>query len=195
MILTSLLLLAFTPLQSAPEPARPIIQNERVTVWDLARERGAIPPAELSPYDTLTIYLTGPQAGTARFDKKGSARKEQDGRAVVVALKDHVVPPMPNKSGYPNAFPRPNVKKLIENDRILVWDYTWTPGVPSPMHFHDKDVVVVYFEDGALKSVTPDGKSVVNDVAFGMIRFNLRDRSHYEEVVKGKSRAIMMELK
>jgi hypothetical protein len=35
------------------------------------------------------------------------------------------------------------------------------------MHFHDKDIVVVYRYDGSLKSTTPDGKSVVNRL--GMI--------------------------
>ena len=45
---------------------------------------------------------------------------------------------------------------------MIVWDSTWTPGVATPMHFHDKDVVVVFLEDGDLKSTTLDGKEVVN---------------------------------
>ncbi len=117
------------------------------------------------------------------------------GKSIVIQLKDHVVPPLVNKSGLPNAFPRPGSKKQFENARIVVWDYSWTPGEPSPMHFHDKDVVVVYLENGALKSTTQDGKSVVNDISFGLTKFNPRDRSHTEEVVKGKARAVMMELK
>ena len=43
------------------------------------------------------------------------------------------------------------MKKLLENARVIVWDYTWTPGVATPMHFHDKDVVVYYQEDGDLQ--------------------------------------------
>ena len=105
------------------------------------------------------------------------------------------MPPLANASGFPNAFPRPGVKKRLENDKVLVWDYTWTTGVPTPMHFHDKDVVVVYLENGALKSTTPDRQSVVNDLSRGLIRFNARDRIHTEELVKGKSRAIITELK
>jgi hypothetical protein len=38
----------------------------------------------------------------------------------------------------PPAFPRPGVKKILENERVIVWDCTWTPGVATPMHFHDK---------------------------------------------------------
>jgi hypothetical protein len=63
------------------------------------------------------------------------------------------------------------------------------------MHFHDKDVVVVYMEDTALKSTTPDGKGVVNEYVFGQTRFNLRDRSHTELLVRGTGSAVMTELK
>ena len=102
---------------------------------------------------------------------------------------------MENKSAYPNAFPRPAARKLLENDRVIMWDYTWTPGQPTPMHFHDKDALVVYLKNGALKSTTPDGKSVVNPLTVGKTTFNARDRVHTETLVEGESRAIITELK
>ena len=100
-----------------------------------------------------------------------------------------------NKSGYPPAFPRPGSIKAFENDRVVIWNYTWTPNVPTPMHFHDKDVVVVYLEDGDLKSTTPDEKVTVNAYDFGAVRFNLRDRTHTETLIRGKQHAIITELK
>jgi hypothetical protein len=33
----------------------------------------------------------------------------------------------------------------------------------TPMHYHDKDVVVVYLEDGALRSTTVTGQETLND--------------------------------
>src|SRR5204862_4317312 len=116
-------------------------------------------------------------------------------RDIVVELKDAKFPQYPNKSGYPNAFPRPGSKKVLENDRIIVWDYTWTPGVATPMHFHNTDVVVAYLETGELASTTPDGQVVNNPHYFGFTKFNTRDRSHTETLVKGKGRAIIVELK
>jgi predicted metal-dependent enzyme (double-stranded beta helix superfamily) len=96
----------------------------------------------------------------------------------------------------PNAFPRPgNNRKVFENDRVIVWDFTWTPGQPTPMHFHDKDVVVVYLGTGTLRSTTPDGKAVDNKWKPGDTRFNLRDRVHTETLVEGELRAIITELK
>ena len=110
-------------------------------------------------------------------------------------LKDHPVAPIENTSGYPLAFPRPGVKKVLENERVIVWDCTWTLGVATPMHFHDKDIVAVFLEDGDLKSTTPDGQSVVNPHSPGEVRFALRNRTHTEMLVRGKQHAIFTELK
>ena len=65
----------------------------------------------------------------------------------------------------------------------------------TPMHFHDKDVVVVFLDDGDLSSTTPDGKVTTNSYTSGTVRFNARDRTHTETLVRGKQRAIITELK
>lgn len=180
------------------EAAQPIIDNERVSVWDVTWEKGQPNPAGQPPDPFVTVWLTAGakhKAGDAVYSAKGAMAGEEGTRFVVIDLKDHAVPGLPNTTGYPNAFPRPRVKKILENDRVVVWAYAWKPGSPTPMHFHDKDVVVTYFEDGPLKSTTPDGKSVVNDYKFGMVRFNGRDRSHTEGLVSGNQHAVMVELK
>ena len=116
--------------------------------------------------------------------------------SVVIELKDQLRCRLrPTRQGFPMRFRARVPGKLLENDKVVVWDFTWTTGVPTAMHFHDKDVVVVYLENGALKSTTPDRQSVVNDLSPGLIRFNARDRVHTEELVRGKSRAIITELK
>jgi hypothetical protein len=84
---------------------------------------------------------------------------------------------------------------VLDNDRVTVWHYSWAPGVPTPMHFHAKDVVVAYRYDGALKSVKPDGTSVVNADRQGSIYFNQGNRAHYEELTTDRQSAVMMELK
>ena len=182
-----------------PDDAKPIIDNQRVTVWELNGAYMMPAPATHAKYDTVVILFAKNQ-GTAFFVPKGP-RGMAGGtffhpeKTVQIALKDHAVAPLPNKSGYPAAFPRPGIKKLIDNDRVTVWDYTWEPGKPTPMHYHDKDVVVVYLDDGALQSTTPDGKKVVNSYTYGLTKFNPRDRTHTELLVSGHQHAIMMELK
>lgn len=192
MLKTALILLLLSVAASAEAPT-PIIDNERVTVWDVTWAKGQPNPLPRTEHDFVAVSLTN--RGTAVFKHKGETPGEEGARTVVIELKDHQVPPLANKSGYPNAFPRPHVKKLIDTDRFTVWSYRWNPGEPTPMHFHDKDVVVVYMEDTALKSTAPDGKSVVNEYKSGQTKFNLRDRIHSELLVRGTGSAVMTELK
>jgi len=173
----------------SPTAQKPIIENDRVAVWDVTGSPAA------QPTDAVVVSLNG----NAAFVPKGSAPaidgKAPDGRSMVIDLKDHPAPAYANTTKYPLAFPRPGSKKVLENDRVIVWDYTWTPDVATPMHFHDKDVVVVFLQDGDLKSTTPDGKDTVNEYKPGTTRFNLGGRTHTETLIRGKQRAIITELK
>jgi hypothetical protein len=179
------ILLLFAMLfQAGPSASKPAIDNDRVTVWEVNDS------ATVQPLDAVVISFSG----SAVFVPKGTAPKTT-GRSIVIDLKDHPVAPIANTSGYPLAYPRPGAKKLLENDRVTVWDYAWTPGVPTPMHFHDKDVVVLFLEEGDLKSTTPDGQSVVTAYTPGTLRFNARNRTHFETLVRGKQHAIIAELK
>jgi len=173
-----------TLLSFQARPAGPAIDNQRVQVLEVDTEM-VIPS-----YDSVWVSRTG----HAVFLKKGE-KHAADGAGILIGLKDFKVEPLANKTGYPAAFPRPGSKKLFENARVVVWDYSWTPGVATPMHFHDKDVVVYYLEDGDLQSTTPSGEKTVNPYKPGMIRFNLRDRSHTETLIRGKQHGIMTELK
>jgi len=193
----------------------PIVDNERVTVWDITWTKGAPSPLPRRNDDYVVLFLTNgrmkltrPDGGSVTvptgvgdvvFQPKGTIKTEENVsdepvRARVIALHDHYVAPLKNSSGYPKAFPRPGSRKLLDNARVVVWDYAFTSS-PSPMHFHDKDVVVTYMEDGALASTTPDGQSQTNEITFGLTKFNARNRTHTEQLVRGKARIVAVELK
>lgn len=167
--------------------AEPVLDNERVTVWDTTA------PLPAAQHDFVAVSLS--HKGTAKFGAKGDVAGKTGTRTVVIELKDHSLPSIPNTSGYPLAFPRPNAKMLLENDKVVVWDYVWRPGKPTPMHFHDKDALVVFEATGALQSTSPDGKHVLNDHHDGQIKFSPRDRTHTEVLVRGRARAVIIELK
>ncbi len=179
-----LLLCAMLFQAGSPTATKPIIDNERVTVREVTSA------ATPQPLDSVIISFSG----SASFAGRGTTPKIS-GRSIIITLKDNPVAPIANPTSYPLAFPRPGSKKLLENERVIVWDSTWQPGVAGPMHFHDKDVVVWFLEDGDLKSTTPDGKETINHNTAGMVRFNKRDRSHFETLVSGKQHAIITELK
>ena len=174
---------------AAAQALKPVIDNERVAVWKV-NSGDAMPPQSTSG-ESIEISL-GPSPGAVVLRKKGDARQTPP-PVVIVDVKDHSMTPRTNRSGYPNAFPRPGSRKLLETGPVIVWDYSWTRGQPTPMHYHDKDVLVVYLADGALRSTTPNGQETVNDYKAGDIRFNLGDRAHSEDLATGTQRAILVE--
>jgi len=175
---------AFPALATDTAPA--VIDNERVKVWDTSESVAAMPD------DFVAISFAN---GNAVFGHAGETAGSNGARTIIIDLKNFPVAPLPNDSGYPNAYPRPHIEKLLENDRVIVWRYRWNLGEPTPMHFHDKDVVVVYLEDSALQSTERNGKIVVNEYKSGDIRFNKRDRVHTELLVHDAASAVITELK
>jgi hypothetical protein len=179
------LIILLLSVSARAEEVKPIIDNERVGVWDTMNLR---PPAD---NDFVAVSLKG----TAVFGHKGDVPGEAGARNIVIELKDHPEAPIVNNSGYPNAYPREGIVKLLENDRVIVWSYRWTPGKPTVMHFHNTDVVVVYQEDTPLQSITPDGKRILNEYRFAETRFNKGNRVHSEVLVGKSGSAVITEIK
>jgi hypothetical protein len=179
-----ILLFQATPAQ-APKT---LLDNDVVVVQDFTA------PATALPLDSVVVSLSGTTSGNAVFLSKG-ATPDISGRYIVVGLKDHASVPIANTSGYPLAFPRPGAKKILENEKVIVWDYTWALGVAVPMHFHDKDTVAVFLQDGDVKSTTLDGTVTANPHTAGTASYNRGNRTHTEVLASGKQRAIIIELK
>lgn len=198
------------PLAAQAQAPAPVIDNERVTVRDIALEQGKPGPVVEHTGDYVVLYVKGGRIraadGKTATHPSGSAFSGHGGTTsdtatngpvheVVVELKDAPSKTVPNTTGLPPAFPRPGSRKVLENEKIRVWNYKWLPGKPTPMHFHNTEVVVVYLGDGDIAATTPDGKKIVTHHNPGEIVFNLANRSHSEELVKGEQSGIMLELK
>jgi hypothetical protein len=102
--------------------------------------------------------------------------------------------PAPN-GGAPDAFPRDGAKKGIESDRVVFWDYTWLPGKPTGLHFHDKDRVEVFVTGGTLRTTGADGHQQTEEVAPWSARFVEGGRVDNEEATGDAIRAVVFELK
>ena len=197
-------------LAARAEEPRPVIDNGRVTVRDVMLGPGQPAPAIQHAGDYIVLYVKGGRirgadgkvqdhvSGSATAGHGGSTSDTAlDGEAheVVVELKDSPSNTVPNNTGLPPGFPRPGAEKVFENDKVKVWNYTWLPGKPTPMHFHNTEVVVVYLGNGDVAATTPDGKKTLTHHNPGDIVFNLANRSHSEELVQGNMSGIMLELK
>jgi len=161
-----------------------VLSNERVAVTDGT-------DTTTHSHDAVVVDL---KARSARFVKQGEPLAAND-RSIVIDL---LAPPegaLPNPQGLRAPFDRPGIEKLLDNDRVTVWRYAWESGKKTPLHYHRRDVVVVYTADGTLASTTPDGKTQMNPHTFGFTKFSPKGRIHQEELVKGTASAVMVELK
>src|SRR2546421_10944360 len=96
-MLKVLVLVAAILAQTAGDP--PLVDNERVNV----RERPTI---------------GGPAGSIVRKTPNEIWISVTPAKAVVITLKDKTVAPLQNRSGFPNAFPRPGNIKAYENARV-----------------------------------------------------------------------------
>lgn len=196
------------------ENAKPILQNEQVSVWDVTWGVGQSTPnwgqdavlvfltpgsVEMTVADGQTHVVPRHVGDVDFLPKGGTSRRrfasKEPMRTVVIQLDGHSPPALSNAAGVRDAFDRPGIEKAFDNAEVTAWRYTWALGRQTPLHFHARDVVVVYLADGVLKSTTSDGKSVLNPHSFGFTKFSPRGRVHYEELVEGKASAVMVELK
>ena len=178
----------------AQENSTKILENERVVVWRVGSDTPQSSPALQLRFPAVLISLDD---GAIRFTNatEASAIQRGSGRTLLIAIKDHRVSPLEAPKNIARAFPRQGARRIVDNNLLNVWDFTWTKGMKTPVHFHDKDVVVVYLADGALTSTTPDHVSTVNEHFFGFTKFNPGNRVHSELLSRGSARAIIIELK
>ncbi|HWF65309.1 MAG TPA: hypothetical protein VN685_11905, partial [Rhizomicrobium sp.] len=171
-------LLAMLPNAQAGEAkGKQVIDNERVTVWDLDLAPGESGLASPADFDSVILFLEGGEVRTSKaggassvaahefgdavFVPKGSAAMDTATKGpvheVMIALKGGPVPPNQGPPGMPNSFPRAGATKMFENDRAIAWKFCWPPGEATPMHHHDKDTVMSFRYDGPVRSTDPEG--------------------------------------
>ena len=95
----------------------------------------------------------------------------------------------------PPAFPREGAKQLLDNDRVRVWDYAFTPHRVGPLHRHVRDAVAVWVEGGKLRATPRDGASSVNTQTKFTATYSRRGSVHTEEAIEGTPHAYVFELK
>jgi len=97
---------------------------------------------------------------------------------------------------YPPAFPRPTAKKLMETDRIVVWDIVWPNGQATPMHRHLHDQVGTYYQTGGRAITTPDGATRQTTTPVGALSTTKMGTTHIEAgTTDPPLRAVFIEMK
>lgn len=199
------------------EGAQKILENDRVIVWDVQLQKGQRAALHTHPYDIVSVTLTPGghrdtgadgsseermfKMGDVRFTAKGRTHFEvgltdPPRRVIVTELKPAAAAAAPSPSRYPPAYPREGARKILENDRVIVWDVTLENGRRTAVHDHPYDFMSVTLTPGAIRDVGPDGSVEDRQFETGQVRFQAKGRIHADE---GASvvprRSIVIELK
>ena len=103
---------------------------------------------------------------------------------------------VPQQVALPPPFPRANATKLLDTDRITVWDIVWPRGQPTAMHRHVYDQVGTYYASGGRLITTPDGRARAIVTEVGSLSTTRKGTTHIEEGnTDPPLRAVFIELK
>jgi hypothetical protein len=98
-------------------------------------------------------------------------------------------------SPLPPAYPRPGASKLLENNRVQVWDIAWLKQQYA-LHRHLYDLIGVYYTDGDRTIVSTEGARRPVSTKAWDTAFQLRGVTHTEEGASDAPlRAVFIELK
>ncbi len=212
---------AARPSASLPPPfpragAKQLLDNDRVTVWDVVWPKGQPTPLHRHPYALAGVYLepgtrvitdadglkrnVSNEAGGVTFQLKGLTHVEEGTsdtplHAIMIELKENAPIGDDPSPDLPPAFPREGAKQPLDNDRVRVWDYAFTPHRVVPLHRHVRDAVAVWVEGGKLRATPRDGASSVNTQMKFTATYSRRGTVHTEEAIEGTPHAYVFELK
>jgi quercetin dioxygenase-like cupin family protein len=210
------------PAQNYPPPfpreaALKLFENDRVEAWDVTWPKGQPTAMHEHPVDQLSVTLVGgtvrvtrlggtpvvndSKPGSVVLTPKGTVHMEEGlsdipQRKIMLQLKPSEPPSHRTVGAAQESFPREGAVKLLENARIIAWDFTWKPGQKTSIHEDHLDSVIVFLVGGTIRSVTNRGESKdttrqANDVVY----FPHNTVLHTEEAVQGSPRAVIVELK
>jgi hypothetical protein len=196
-----------------------VLDNTRVTVWEVNWRHGDEQPVHRHRYDMAGVYLRyGPIIVTGLdgkanqgepfevprpyFQPKDITHREEahspgqpERLAIMVDLKDSATDMMFIDDPEPSAWPRDGAKNVLENPRIRMWDYTWTAAAPAVKRVYRNDVVEVVVTGGTVKVTGVNGRPETRAMAAKDARFVSRGTVRTEELVSGAPRVIAIELK
>jgi quercetin dioxygenase-like cupin family protein len=192
------LLIVFTlaALPCAEPEAQRLFENERVIAWRLASGERAEPLVGERRLPGVIVTLAD---GAVRIVDDVSTVTTRDvtpaSGVILLAIKEDSPDRLEIPRGMKPAFPREGVRRVVENQSVVIWGVRWTKGLKTPPHFHDKDVVAVYLDAGTVRSIAMSGETTATPRSAGDTVFIPRGRAHIEECLDGPRRDIIIELK
>jgi hypothetical protein len=200
------------------EGAKRVLANEWLTAWDATwiPDKPTITHRHLYDYfgveladsrtnstdlagQTRTVSLRRgqgwflPKGGAAHFEVGLTANPPR--RAIIVDLSDKPSPSFDNPTRLPDAFPTDGAQKMIDKERVVMWDRMWAAGQKGPMQFYTKNAVVIVVDGGELALSAPDQAPTVSSFVTGDVLFLPGGRAHSISATSAAVRAVVVALK
>lgn len=200
-----------------PRPtAKKLFETDRIVVWDISWPKGYATPLHRHLYDQVgTYYATGGRiittpdgekrssttpVGNLSTTKRGTTHIEEGAtdpplRAVFIEMKKDEGSGQPEAAAAtPPPWIRDGAKALLDEARVVVWDYTWKSGAPVSTTY-TRDTVAVWLSAGKIKLTPKGGGATTIDVAPGQVRRYARGDVESVEVVEGSPREMIFAFK
>jgi hypothetical protein len=98
-------------------------------------------------------------------------------------------------TSYPPAYPRPGATKMLENDRVVVWNISWLKQ-QYPVHRHRYALAGVYYSAGDRMIISLEGNRRPVSTKAGDTAFQEAGVTHIEEGTSDEPlRAVFFEMK
>jgi uncharacterized protein YjlB len=194
-----------------------LLDNDWGTVWDVTWAPGSSTAMHRHAFDYVGVELTDSRVnsispdgqrrtiplkrGASYFLPRGTTHIEElldsypARHAVMIDLKDTAAPSFENSSRSPTAFGEGAATKVVDNARVVIWDYTWPTRQGGPSYFFDKNAFIVFLDRGELTSSVAGQKPQTLSVAAGQVLFQTGGEAAAEWSTKGDVRGIIVELK
>ena len=212
---------AITALAQSYPPAFPrknatrLLESDRFVVWDIVWPKGEPTPMHRHLYDQVGTYyapggrvITTPDGATRSAmtavgalsgTGKGTTHIEEGTtdpplRAVFIELKQEKGSGLPEGSATLAAFPREGAKLLRDDDRVAVWDYTWSTG-PDAVRTYTRETIVIWLANGRLRLTPARGEPTLVDIMPGQTRRYMPGETETMEVLEGTPRAMVVAFK
>jgi hypothetical protein len=194
--------------------ATKLLETDRFVVWDIVWPKGQPTPLHRHVYDQVgTYYAAGGRVITTPDGTKRSAMTEigalsgtqkgtthiEEGttdpplRAVFIELKQEKGSGVPEAAGeVPAAFPREGARSLRDDERVAVWDYTWTAGSAGARRY-PRETVIIWLGKARLRVAAQRGQPALVDVEPGRIRHYTPGQIENLEVLDGAPRSLIVQ--
>jgi hypothetical protein len=114
---------------------------------------------------------------------------------VVIDIKDKSGPEAANTTNLPTNKYATYQSKVVDNDRVIIWDCAWSPGADAVSSFDSRDVFLAFAEGGDLSIATPGQPAKVQHYDTGQAIFLPGAQARTIGSVGGTIHVMLVELK